>query len=69
MSVREQLDGLKQSVANVTGLVLAQSAQIAELKATIDAANAEKATAEADAAALKEQIDALNALVNPPAAQ
>jgi len=68
MTVSEKLNALQVSVTNVTVLVQAQTAQIADLKAQIQAAQADKAQAESDAAALQSEIDKLNAIA-PPAAQ
>lgn len=64
MTVREKLEALQSSVANVTALVQAQIAEIASLKAQLS-------TSDSDVQALQAQIDALNALTVPaaPAAQ
>jgi len=69
------LDDLKTAVTNLTSvvssvktLVSGLQAQVASLQATIAAGGDNDADVEAQAVALKSQVDSLNAVVNPPAA-
>ncbi len=69
MIVTEKLNALQNAVGTVTDLVRGQKQEIADLRTQLTALQNELANSQSDAAVLQGQIDALNALTQPPAAQ
>jgi septal ring factor EnvC (AmiA/AmiB activator) len=65
VTVSQKLTELTTAVNNVTATVHLQNQQIADLRAQVQASQADKAQADADVATLQAQVDALNALTVP----
>jgi len=65
--LQNEVTALVSAVGGIKTLVSGLQAQIAQLQATIAAGGDNDADVEAQAQAIKAQVDTLNGIVNPPA--